>query len=149
MKKIQTMEKLLFFAFSIALHQKNYRFNLCLLQNKDLIKVRIAGSKNLIASTQKQPPELFYDRWYSYKFCKIHSKHLCQSLFLIKFKNETLAQVSLYEFCEISKNIFYAKHLWAIASVNSIFYIISLKPQKSFYSDYICAKHWDNLPNLI
>ena len=61
-EKIQTMEKLLFFAFSIALHQKNYRFNLCLLQNKDLIKVRIAGSKNLIASTQKQPPELFYDR---------------------------------------------------------------------------------------
>ena len=33
--------------------------------------------------------------------------------FLKKFiKKETLAQVFSYEFCEISKNIFFIEHLW-------------------------------------
>ena len=31
-------------------------------------------------------------------------------------KKETLAQVFSYEFCEISKNTFFTKHLWTTAS---------------------------------
>ena len=31
-------------------------------------------------------------------------------------KEETLAQVFSYEFCEISKNTFFTKHLWVTAS---------------------------------
>ena len=31
-------------------------------------------------------------------------------------KKETLAQVFSYEFCEISKNIFFTEHLWTTAS---------------------------------
>ena len=34
-------------------------------------------------------------------------------------KKETLAQVFSCEFCEISKNTFFTKHLWATASVIS------------------------------
>ena len=34
-------------------------------------------------------------------------------------EKETLAQVFFYEFCEISKNIFFTEHLWTIASANS------------------------------
>ena len=36
--------------------------------------------------------------------------------FLIK--KETLAQVFSYEFCEISKNIFFTEHLWTTASLS-------------------------------
>ena len=35
---------------------------------------------------QKQPPDVFYENRCSKKFHKIYSKHLCQSLFLIKFQ---------------------------------------------------------------
>ena len=34
-------------------------------------------------------------------------------------KIETLAQVFSCEFCEISKNTFFAEHVWATASVSS------------------------------
>ena len=40
-------------------------------------------------------------------------KHLCQSLF---FEKETLAQGFSYEFCEISKNVFFREHLLMTAS---------------------------------
>ena len=46
-------------------------------------------------------------------FAKFTGKQLCQSLF---FNKESLAQVSSCEFCEISKNTFFAEHLWAAAS---------------------------------
>ena len=58
-------------------------------------------------------------------FAKFTGKHLCQSLFFNKVgkpqacnfvKKETLAQVFSCEFCEISKNSFFAEHLWATAS---------------------------------
>ena len=45
---------------------------------------------------QKQPPEVFC--------CKV-------------IKIETLTQVFFWEFCEISKNIFFTEHLRAAASV--------------------------------
>ena len=41
-------------------------------------------------------------------FTKFTEKHLCQSLF---FNRVTLAQVFSWEFCEISKNIFFTEHL--------------------------------------
>ena len=53
---------------------------------------------------QKQPPEALCNKRHSYKFCKIH------------WIKETLAQVFPCEFCEISKNTFFTKHLRATAS---------------------------------
>ena len=51
-------------------------------------------------------------------FTKFTGKHLCQSLFLIKFvKKETLAQVFSCEFCKISKNTIFTEHLWMTASM--------------------------------
>ena len=35
-----------------------------------------------INNHEKQPPEVFYVKQFSQKFCKIHKKNLCQSLFL-------------------------------------------------------------------
>ena len=63
-------------------------------------------------------------------FTKFTEKHLCQSLFFNKvadlrplacnfIKKETLAQVLSCEFCEISKNNFFAEHLWTTASIES------------------------------
>ena len=48
-------------------------------------------------------------------FAKFIGKHLCQSLFFNEVA-ETLAQVFSCEFCEISKNTFFTKHLWKTAS---------------------------------
>ena len=50
-------------------------------------------------------------------FAKFTEKHLCQNLFFNKvtglnfIKKETLAQAFSSEFCEISKNNFFAGHL--------------------------------------
>ena len=51
---------------------------------------------------------------------------MCQSLFFIKvalacnfIKKETPAQAFSCEFCEISKNTFFAEHLWKSASEQS------------------------------
>ena len=57
-------------------------------------------------------------------FSKFTGKQLCQNLFFNKvqawgLKKETLAQVFSCEFWEISKNIFFAEHLWATASLYS------------------------------
>ena len=76
---------------------------------------------NLFENTQKQPPEVFYEKRCSQKFNKIHRKHLCQSPFFKPqacnfIKKETPAEVFSREFCEISKNIFFIEHLWATAS---------------------------------
>ena len=61
-------------------------------------------------------------------FAEFAGKHLCQSLFLNKvagkacnfIKQETLAQVFSYEFCEISKNTFFIEHLWTTASLYTL-----------------------------
>ena len=59
-------------------------------------------------SFQKHPPEVFCRKGVLRNFAKFAGKHLCQSLFLIRFiEKETLAQVFYYELCEISKNIFF------------------------------------------
>ena len=55
---------------------------------------------------------MFYKRGVLRNFTKFTGKYLCQSLFL----KETLAQVFSSEFCEISKNTFFAEHLWVNAS---------------------------------
>ena len=51
-------------------------------------------------------------------FVKFTAKHLCQSPFFNKvfIKKEILAQVFSWEFCEISKNTFFAELLWTTAS---------------------------------
>ena len=73
----------------------------------------------------------FSKKSYSKKFCKIHRKHLCQSRvsFLINLhasacnfiKNQTLAQLFSYEFCEICKNTFFTKHHFNMLRVNHDF----------------------------
>ena len=53
-------------------------------------------------------------------FAKLTGKHLCQSLFFNKvagqacnfIKKQTLTQVFSREFCEISNNTSFTKHLW-------------------------------------
>ena len=76
---------------------------------------------------QKQPPEvfLFYKKGVLRNFARFTEKHLCQSLFLLKFirpqacnfiKKETLTQVFSCEFCEIFKNSLFTEHLQATAS---------------------------------
>ena len=75
---------------------------------------------------QKQPPEVFYEKRYSQKFCKIHRKTPVPESFLIKLqaqagnfiKKEILAQVYSYEVCKISQNIFFAKHIQETASAH-------------------------------
>ena len=82
---------------------------------------------SLLSTRQKQPPEVFYRKWSSWKFRKIHGKILVtESLFkwscrpsarkFIKketprpanlFKKETMAQVISCEFCKIFKSIFF------------------------------------------
>ena len=51
-------------------------------------------------------------------FVKFTAKHLCQSPFFNKvfIKKEALVQVFSCEFCEISKNTFFAGLLWTTAS---------------------------------
>ena len=48
-------------------------------------------------------------------FAKFTRKHLRRSLFL---KKETLAQVLSCEFCEISRNTFFHRHLWWLCLCN-------------------------------
>ena len=64
-------------------------------------------------------------------FAKFTGKHLCQSLFFNKvaghvIKKEILAQAFSCEFCKISKNTFFAEHLWATISKNPIHGILNL-----------------------
>ena len=52
-----------------------------------------------------------------WKFRKIHRKTpMPGSKACNVIKKETLAQVFSCEFCEISKNTFFAEHLWTTAS---------------------------------
>ena len=91
----------------------------------------------------KQPPEVFCKKKCSKKFRKIHRKtpvsektpEACNFI-----KKETLTQVSYNEFCEISKSIFFTKHLGVTASEkilceewgnpNKVIYKKNLKKQR-------------------
>ena len=72
----------------------------------------------LLLAFQKQPPEVFHEKKFSWKFRKIHRKTpVPEYLFLIKLqalscnfvKKETLAQVFSCEFCEINSS-FITRH---------------------------------------
>ena len=72
-------------------------------------------------------------------FVKFTGKHLSHSLFLNKvaglrpatlLKKETVAQVFSCEFYEISKNTFFAEHLWTIASEFYSLFIIKTSLKK-------------------
>ena len=56
-------------------------------------------------------PEVFFKEGVLKNSSKFIGKHLCPGLF---FKKETLAQVFLWEFCEMFKNTFLCKHLWCL-----------------------------------
>ena len=65
----------------------------------------------------------------SWKFCKIHRKTPVPDSTFNKvaclrpatlLKEEAMAQVFSYEFCEIFKDIFFTEHLWMTASVFSL-----------------------------
>ena len=70
-------------------------------------------------------PDVFCEKGVLRNLAKFTGKHLCQSPFFNKvagaasnfIKKETLAKVFSCEFCEISKNIFFTKHVWATASL--------------------------------
>ena len=76
-------------------------------------------------NVQKQPPEAFRKKMWSWEFHKIHRKAPVPETFLIKFllkkrlwpqacnfiKNEALVQVFSSEFCKISKNNFFTEHI--------------------------------------
>ena len=73
---------------------------------------------------QKQPPEVLCKNGVLRNFTKFTGKHLCQRLFFNKvaglrpeacnfIEKESLAQLFPCEFCEISKNTFFAEHLRA------------------------------------
>ena len=64
-------------------------------------------------------------------FAKFTGKHLCQSLFLIK--KETLAKVFPCEFCEISKNSFFAVNLWT-AAPGKYEVVLKLIPIKKYHN---------------
>ena len=57
-------------------------------------------------------------------FTKFTEKHLCESLFFNTvaglacnfIKKDTLAQVFLCKFCEISRNTFFTEHFWTTTS---------------------------------
>ena len=74
--------------------------------------MRVTKSWNI--KFQKQPPEVFHVKRFSYKFHKIHRKTLVPEACNF-IEKETLAQVFSCEFCEISKNIFFTDHLWTTA----------------------------------
>ena len=58
--------------------------------------------------TQKQPPEVFCKKRFSYKFRKIHRKTPVPEPKACNFiKKESLTQVFSCEFCKISKNTFF------------------------------------------
>ena len=83
-------------------------------------------------NVQKQPPEAFCKKMYSWKFYKIHRKTPVPETFFNKvaglrlatllkkrlwpqacnfIKKEALVQVFSCEFCEISKNAFFTEHI--------------------------------------
>ena len=68
----------------------------------------------------KQLLEVFYKKRCSYKFRKIHRKHLCQTkgqaLTWNFLKKETLTREFFCKFCEIFENTFFTEHLWMTAS---------------------------------
>ena len=73
---------------------------------------------------QKQSPEVFYIKKVFLEILQNSQENTCvRDSFLIElqtsqqhFKKETLAQAVSCEYCEISKNTFFAEHLWATAS---------------------------------
>ena len=75
----------------------------------------------LFVRRKKQPPEVFYEKRCSYKFYKIHRKTPAPESEACNFvKKETLAQVFLCQFCEISRNTFYTEHFCTTASEKKI-----------------------------
>ena len=77
-------------------------------QGPNMAPLRI--TRKLIKICESSRPEVLCKKSVLRNFTKFPGKHLCQSLFLNK--KETLAQVFSYEFCEISKNIFFfTEHL--------------------------------------
>ena len=100
-------------------------------------------TKNIFVKLQKQPPDGFCKKSYSWKFCKTHRKTpVPESLFnkvagprpatLLQkrlwhrpqaynfIKKETLALVFSSEFCEIFKNNFFTEHLRTTASEKAV-----------------------------
>ena len=75
------------------------------------------------AFLQKEPPEVFYKKRYSYRFCKIHKKApvpgVPEYLYACNFI-ETLIQLFSNKFCKILNNTFFKEHLWMTASVTLI-----------------------------
>ena len=77
----------------------------------------------------------------SYKLCKIHRKHICQTFFLTKlqifnlphFKAEILTQMPSWEFYKFFKNIYFLEHPLVAFSVFCIFFCSLIK--KAFRID--------------
>ena len=92
-------------------------------QTGQLIFWKMVGSYKL-CKFQKQPPELFYVKSYSYKFRNIHSKTpLLKSLFLIKLQAfmpvallKKESNTGVLQYCRIFKNTYFKGHLQSAVS---------------------------------
>ena len=80
----------------------------------------------------------------SYKLCKIHRKHICQTFFLTKlqifnlphFKAEILTQMPSWEFYKFFKNIYFLEHPLVAFSVFCIFFCSLIKKAFRIDSQY-------------
>ena len=81
----------------------------------------------LLLIIQKQPSEVFCEKYVLRNFAKFIEKQLCQSIFFNKVaglrKKETMAQVFSCKFCKMSKNI-------------------SKKISKNFLENTFCGYFW-------
>ena len=76
---------------------------------------------NLRFKYRSSCPDVFCKKGVFRNFAKFTGTHLCQSLFLMKFTKETLAEVFSCEFCKSSKNILFYRKPPVVASVNRKF----------------------------
>ena len=83
--------------------------------------------RRLLLIIQKQPSEVFCEKYVLRNFAKFIEKQLCQSIFFNKVaglrKKETMAQVFSCKFCKMSKNI-------------------SKKISKNFLENTFCGYFW-------
>ena len=86
-----------------------------------------------------------------YYLGKIYSCFTIIKLSKHTIKKETLAQIFSCEFCKISKNTFFAEHLWATASKQVTVPLQYLQTAKSLISSYRrtgetnLSHYWQNL----
>ena len=92
------------------------------------------GNKSII---EKQPPEVFCEKISQNSLentcARDFFKQSCRPDACNFIKKETLAQVFLSEFWEMSKNTFFIEHLRTTASDNSVFIVEEVYSNKTYF----------------